>query len=149
MTGRTLSIGLIVFAAIFGAALWWFQTQAFYETQPEEPAVEIAGESFAVSNYEAIDADTSPLKIRACFTLDPASQTAIGLLPSAEEATPLIAPEWFTCYDGERLTRDLQTGVARAVLAEHDAPRGFDRFVAVYPDGRAFMWRQNNGTFEN
>ncbi|MFN3613474.1 MAG: DUF6446 family protein [Rubrimonas sp.] len=35
----------------------------------------------------------------------------------------------------------LERGQARAVVAQQDAP-GVFRIVAVFPDGRAYQWRQ-------
>ena len=45
MTGRTVMIGFLAFTILFGVALWWFQTRAFYE-ETEAQSVEIAGEVF-------------------------------------------------------------------------------------------------------
>ena len=31
------------------------------------------------------------------------------------------------------------------IIAQRNDPMGFDRIVAVFPGGRAYMWRQLNG----
>ena len=136
MTGRTLMIGFIAFTAVFGGALWGVQTRAFYE-ETEADRVEIAGESYAVSDWQGIDAATSPLKLRACFTLPEAPDA-----PVAADPTPLIAPGWFECFDAGMITRALESGEATAYLAEEEEFEGANRLVARFPDGRAYMWRQ-------
>jgi hypothetical protein len=138
MNGRIIAGGLVLFSLIFGAALWWFQTRGFYEPVEGVTEVIVAGVAVPVSDYRGIDAETSPLKLRSCFTA-----TALTG-PEAPEATPLIAPEWFDCFDAGAITRDLASGEATAILAEFNTPYGFDRMIAAYPDGRAFEWRQIN-----
>jgi hypothetical protein len=139
MSGRIFISGLLLFAAIFGAAMWWFQTRGHYVEVDGIEVVDIAGSPVAVRAYKGVDADTSPLKLRGCFIL-------VGefAAPIAEDPTPLIAPDWFECFDAGKLDADLKSGAARPLLAEFNNPFGFDRVVAVYADGRAFQWRQIN-----
>ncbi|MEK6204457.1 MAG: DUF6446 family protein, partial [Amylibacter sp.] len=54
------------------------------------------------------------------------------------------APRFFECFDNEQITDDLETGAATAILSNENHPYGFDTYIAQYPDGRAFMWRQIN-----
>lgn len=140
MNGRVLMTGLVLFALVFGVAVWWFQTRAYYEQVVGITEVVVAGAPVPVRAYRGIDASTSPLKLRACFE-------AGGSWPDAPyegEVTPLTAPGWFDCFDAETIDADLASGYAVAVLAEDNAPFGFSRIIARYPDGRAFMWRQMN-----
>ncbi len=141
MSGRWLISGLLGFAVLFGIALWWFQTRAYYvrETVEGPRAVLIAGREVPAAGYDGIDASTSPLKLRGCFRL---AAPLDG--PPADKPEPPVSPGWFDCFDAESLDADLKTGAAAAVLAEFNAPYGFDRVVAAYPDGRAFEWRQIN-----
>jgi len=141
MNGKYLMGALLAFCVLFGVALWWFQTRAFYQTVTDVTEVTAYGDAFEVSDYQGIDADTSPLKMRACFTVD------WDYWPSDEYreiAEPLTAPDWFTCFDAPQITADILNGHATAILAEDNAPFGFSRFIAQYEDGRAFMWRQIN-----
>lgn len=138
MSGRVLAGGLVLFALIFGAALWWFQTRGYYSNIEGVETVTIDGVAVPVANYRGIDADTSPLKMRACFEAE-------GLAgPAAEAPTPLTTPGWFDCFDADGIARDLASGAATAILAATNEPYGFDRIVAAYADGRAFQWRQIN-----
>jgi len=158
MRGRTLMIGLLVVTAIFAVALWWFQTRAYYERSEGAEAIDIAGLSIPVEGYSQIDATSSPLKLRACFRLvDPAdlSRAAAAASPLTEEARaagaalePLVAPGWFDCFDAETLAGLAQTDGAQTLVAARNAPQGFDRVALILPDGRGWLWRQLNETFQ-
>ncbi len=139
--GSLVVKGLIVFCIVFGAALWYYQNRAYYERVDGLTEVAAYGDAFPVSNYKGIDAETSPLKLRACFTVD------WDYFPSDEfklVAEPLVAPSWFDCFDAQQITLDLLNDKAVAILAAENEPYGFSRFIAQYEDGRAFMWRQIN-----
>jgi len=146
MSGRRLIVAFLAFLAVFVAGLVWTQFFAYYERQKGVGALEIAGEPVPVAGYDGIDAPTSPLKLRGCFRIDPA--TVARLAPDPDpQATPLNAPFWFRCFSARSLTRDLASGAATAYRIGHDTPVGFDLVLAVYPDGRGFLWRQLNARF--
>ncbi len=138
VNGKYVATGLVGFTLLFGLVFWWFQSHAFYtEIQAGEYTVNIAGQVYPVTEWKGIDASSSPLKMRACFLiLEP-----IEALP-AMAPEPLLAPGWFRCFNAETIAENLASGYARAYLAERDNPHGFDRIVAVFPGGRAYMWRQ-------
>ena len=139
VTGRALLVGMGLALVVFAAALWWFQTRAWYEEVTGVEAVIVDGREVPVTDWRGIDAASSPIKLRACFRLDP---EALADAPVAEAPTPLIAPDWFECFDAGALTEALEAGEARAVRAAADEFEATERVIAVYPDGRAFMWRQ-------
>lgn len=145
MSGRRLILAFAAFVAVFAAALVWFQFFAFYERQSGVGALTIDGRTVPISAYDGIDASTSPLKLRGCFRIDPA---AVATLAPATDATPLVAPFWFRCFDARRLTDDLAAGRATAHRIAHDQPAGFDLMLALYPDGEGYLWRQLNGEIE-
>lgn len=105
-------------------------------------------ENIDAQNFTGIDAPTSPLKLRGCFTV----VNSFGYLTETyeiyDDATPLKAPSWFDCFDYETLTDDIESGDAIAFLAGKDVANGIDRVVAVYGDGRAFVWQQLNDKFK-
>lgn len=141
MKGTTLISVLVGASLVMGAGLWYTSTSAYYRTVTDVTSVSAYGDAFPVSNYNGIDADTSPLKFRACFTVD------WDYYPSDEfkdVATPLTAPRWFDCFDAAQIGSDLQAELASAILSDENEPYGFDTYIAQYPDGRAFMWRQIN-----
>ncbi len=137
MKGRTLFIGFAVFLAIFAFGLFYTINYAYYSETFHEN-YEVAG--LEVTNYHEINAQTSPIKYRACFEL-PTGATLYG---NAEGATPLVAPYWFECFDARQLTEDLDRGEVNAVRYDENQPFGVTSYMIVYPDGRAFAWRQLN-----
>jgi len=139
MSGKLIGVGLAIIALVFGVTLWWFQTQAFYERIDGLTSVDFQGRAMPVSDYRGIDATSSPLKLRACFR----QQWTLNVEP-VEKPTPLVAPDWFDCFDAAAIGADLEGARARAYYAGQDTPEGFDRIIALYPGGRAFMWRQLN-----
>ncbi len=141
MNGKLMVGGIVAVALAAGAGLWYSQTYAYYETQDGLEEITAFGDPWPVSNYRGIDADTSPLKLRACFTVD------WDYAPSETykaEAEPLTAPSWFDCFDAETIAKDIDADQATVILAEKNVPFGFSRYIAQYPDGNAYMWRQIN-----
>ncbi len=147
MRGRTLVLGFLVFVAVFVAGLVWTQFFAYYERQRGVGALTIAGETVPVADYDGVEATSSPLKLRGCLVIDPATVARLAP-PPAPRATPLNPPFWFRCFDAGRLTADLASGAAQAYDIGHDLPEGFDLVLAVYPDGRGYVWRQLNERFD-
>jgi len=141
MNGKVLITGLLGVALITGAGLWYSIERAYYTSVTGVTEIRSYDAFLPVSDYKGIDADTSPLKMRACF------QVSWDYAQSDEfkkDATPLRAPRFFSCFDAGKITADLETGNATAVLLDENRPYGFNTYVAQYPDGRAFMWRQIN-----
>jgi Family of unknown function (DUF6446) len=101
-------------------------------------------EIIAASDFQGIDADTSPLKFRGCFKVGNSIPMLTEAYVTYAEPTPLKAPGWFGCFDYETLTNDLESGDAVAFLSEGNLFFGVDRVVAVYGDGRAYTWQQIN-----
>lgn len=126
-------------AVAAGAGAYYAQVYGFYQRLDAAP-VRLApdAEPIAMSDFRAIDADSSPLRFRACFRTG-----ARGAVPYPD-ATPLTAPRWFDCFDARTIGADLAAGRAEAFLSERDIHPGVDRVVAIYPDGRAYAWQQLN-----
>lgn len=142
--GRIAVLGLVIPMIATGVGIWYTQVYAYYEELPTRPTYAVAGVdgpvTLSISGFRGIDSDSSPVRYRACFTV---SGDAPGLADYADP-TPLIAPGWFDCFDAEGIGADLEAGAARAVLVAANAPYGIDRVMALYPDGRAFVWPQIN-----
>lgn len=144
MNGRFLILGLVIFCATFGATLWYFQIYAYYSEIRGITEVEVDGKDRPVTDYLGVDATSSPLKLRACFKVDWPYEQSDKFL---KKATPLTAPPWFECFKSEQIEKDLKDKKATAILAAINEPDGVDRYIAQYPDGRAFMWHQLNEKF--
>jgi hypothetical protein len=154
MKGSILMGGLLGFTAIFAGALWYFQNYAYYSVdRPDDFTIALtlvadgAPERILARDFTVMLSDTSPLKFRACFTVENSIPMMTETYVVYDKPTPLQAPGWFDCYDHVALTEDLQSGQAVAFLAEKDITNGVDRVVAVYDDGRAYSWHQLNEKF--
>ena len=151
-------VGLIVVSALVGGvAMYYLQVYAYYdEVQVADTTgasgVEIrmtnmatgAPEPILLENFEGIDSDSSPLRFRACFTTSHSIAMLSETFEPYERAEPLTGPSWFECYDAKQIGADLANGNAVAFLGESNITYGFDRVIAVYEDGRAFVWHQIN-----
>lgn len=60
------------------------------------------------------------------------------------DAEPLVAPDWFDCFDAGAVGAALQDGTATAWLSVPEVHYGIDRVVAILPDGRGVAWHQIN-----
>jgi len=114
MNGKLFVSVLLAFCLVFGAALWWFQTRAFYQTVEGVTQVSAYGDAFPVSDYQGIDADTSPLKMRACFKVDwdyfPSESCRMKTCPMA------LIPSLPNTKTGARLCGAKLTNAARLFL---------------------------------
>lgn len=144
MSGRYLMIFAACVLACFAAGLWYTQMYAFYNDLPETSEITVAERTIPVTKFTGVDANTSPIKYRACMEVDP--ETFNGL-PAADKPVPLVAPHWFECFDARAIGKALEAGEATAYLAASEEYDGSERFIAVYPDGRAYMWRQLSPEF--
>jgi Family of unknown function (DUF6446) len=150
---RVVLGAILIVAAAAGAFLWYTAERAFYVPVAFQPGAEIRlvplvsgqPEPIVVSGIEGIDAESSPIKFRACFTTPLSLAMLTETYRMYERAEPLVAPRGFDCFDAEAIGRALETGEALAFLSEPDIHPGVDRVVAVFGDGRAFAWQQLNG----
>ncbi len=143
MNGKLVGGFIVLSALLAGGAIYYAQEYAYYQVlEASAPAAEIRltnletgqPEPILSEAYQGIDADSSPL-LTETFTV-------------YEAATPLNGPRWFSCYDAAQIGADLESGAAVAFLSESNIQPGVDRVVAVYPDGRAFVWQQLNDDAE-
>ena len=157
MNGKIVAGGIVLTGLVAGVAMYWLQVYAFYAPAAFVPGDEITlvpitgtvPEAIVVADVQGIDATSSPLRFRACFTT-PLTQAMLSETYRLYDApTPLTAPGWFDCFDAAEIGTALETGAALAFLSRADVAKGVDRVVAVFPDGRAFAWHQLNATFKD
>jgi len=157
VNGTIVAGGLVLTGAVAGIAMYWLQVYAFYQPVTFEPGAEIrltplAGsvpEVIAAAGVEGIDADSSPLRFRACFTTPLSQALLTETYRVYDDPVPLTAPGWFDCFDARTIGEALKTGEAIAFLSQADIHLGVDRVVAVFPDGRAYAWHQLNDSLED
>ncbi|WP_373636661.1 DUF6446 family protein [Yoonia sp. BS5-3] len=152
---RVAIVGLLMLALIAGALLYYQQIYAYYTlVQAQDADVRLTNlvteqaEPILFDGFEAIDADSSPIRYRACFTTPLSQATLTETYVIRDDAEPLVAPGWFDCFDAAQIGEDLVSGDAIAFLGVENIHYGIDRLVAVYPDGRAFAWHQINACGE-
>ena len=156
MNGKLVAGGIVLTGLVAGIAMYWLQVYAFYAPVSFTPGTEITlvpikgavPEAIVVENIEGIDADSSPLRFRACFTTPLTQATLTETYRLYDRPTPLTAPGWFGCFDADAIGEALERGEALAFLSQADISKGVDRVVAVFPDGRAFAWHQLNDTYK-
>lgn len=147
--GRFLAVLLVGSAVIAGFSMYYLQVHAFY-SEVEGGDVQLVSvvsdtpEVISFDNFEAIDADSSPIRYRACFTTDKSlsllTETYVGL----EKATPRNAPGWFDCFDAAAIGAELDAGTALPFLGQKNVDFGVDRIVAITDDGRGYVWHELN-----
>ncbi|MGL5009066.1 MAG: DUF6446 family protein [Paracoccaceae bacterium] len=150
MNGRIAAGAIVISALVAGVAMYWLQVYAYYEPVEFTPGSEImltpivsnVPEPSLAENVNGIDADSSPLRFRACFTtpMDIAMLTETYVTYPAP--VPLTAPGWFDCFDAAQIGAALEAGEALAFLSQAGIHPDVDRVVAVFPDGRAYAWHQ-------
>ena len=150
MSGKIL-VGIIVaVSVIVGAAMYYVQVYAYYErvgapaNGVELTTLDGALEPITISDYQGIDADSSPIRFRACFNTPQSPATLGETYQVYEGAEPLIAPGWFDCFDAQAIENDLLAGDAIAFLGQKNFAYGVDRVVVVNNEGRGFIWHQLN-----
>ncbi|MEM6481544.1 MAG: DUF6446 family protein [Pseudomonadota bacterium] len=149
--GKFLGLVIVLSAIIAGGALYYLQIYHFYETV--EPTgegdvkltiAEGAPEPLAHTDFQAIDAASSPIRYRACFSTPVTSDALAALYAPYPRAEPRNAPGWFECFDADAIAEALKSGIARAYLGEGHLEYGIDRVVAITEAGQGFVWHQIN-----
>ena len=152
MNGKIAAGVIVISAAVAGVAIWYLQVYAFYEPVTFTPGQEITlttieggqPEPILAEDITGIDATSSPLRFRACFTTPLTQAMLTETYLAYEGAEPLVAPGWFDCFDATEIGLALEKGEALAFLSQAGVAADIDRVVAVFPDGRAFAWHQIN-----
>ncbi|MEO0371529.1 MAG: DUF6446 family protein [Pseudomonadota bacterium] len=153
--GKFLAIVILGSALIAGVGMYYLQVYHFYEeVAPTGEDVQLTAlasgetEVIAYDGFMAIDANSSPIRYRACFTTDLTQKVLSERFEAYADAVPLKAPGWFDCFDANAVGQALEDGSARAFLGQRDVIYGIDRVVAVFGDGRGYVWHQINACGE-
>ena len=152
MIGKVLAIVIVVSAIVAGALMYYLQVYGFYDevVATGEGDVQLTSvtsgepEPILATGFQGIDADSSPLRYRACFETSMSQALLTETYELYDDPVPLVAPEWFDCYDAVEIGEALETGDALGFLGTGNITYGLDRVVAIFPDGRGFVWHQMN-----
>jgi hypothetical protein len=150
--GKILGGSILLVALVAGVALYYLQVYHFYEEVPVTGTDDVVmtnlvtGEAEPVlyDDFQAIDADSSPIRYRACFTTSMSLAMLTETYEAYPRAEPRTAPGWFECFDARALGAELEAGTALAFLGQRDIQYGIDRIVAITEDGRGYAWHQIN-----
>jgi hypothetical protein len=155
MTGKLLALILVLSAVMAGVGMYYLQVYGFYYDVEPQPGQDVAlvvegaedSQPIAYSAFQAIDADSSPIRYRACFETDLTIED-LAIYQSVENPEPLTAPGWFDCYDAVAIADALKSGQAQAFMGTKNIHYGVDRIVAVTADGKGFVWHALNNCGE-
>lgn len=156
MIGKILSVILLLSALVAGAAMYYLQVYGYYNRVEAHGVNDVVllpiggdvPQAIAYSDFEAIDADSSPIRYRACFTTSQKPADLAQLYQQAEGAELRNAPGWFSCFDEEAIGAGLEAGTALAFISQKNIDYGVDRIVAVTEDGRGYVWHDLNNCGE-
>jgi len=152
VTGKIAALVIAMSAIVAGGLMYYLQVYGYYTEVPATGVGDVqltsvtSGEPEAIllENFKAIDADSSPLRYRACFETPMSQALLTETFELYDAPVPLNAPGWFDCFDAEEIGRALEEGNMLAFLGTANITYGFDRVVAIGPDGRGFVWHQMN-----
>ncbi|MCV6594136.1 MAG: DUF6446 family protein [Silicimonas sp.] len=152
MNGKVLVIFFALVALFGGGGMYYLQVYGFYAAVPATGEDDVvltsltsgAPEAILYEDFEAIDADSSPLRYRACFTTPMSQALLTETYALYDNPVPNVAPGWFSCFDADAIGAGLNEGNMTAFLGVANITYGFDRVVAVDEDGRGFVWHQIN-----
>lgn len=153
MNGKLVGILIMVAGLIAGAAMYYLQVYGFYQEvadRDDGTSVQVVGlvsgeaEPIVYADFQAINADSSPIRFRACFTTIHGHAMLTETYQLLEEATPRNAPGWFGCFDAAEIGAGLQAGTILAFQGQKNVEYGVDQIVAIHEDGRGWIWHDLN-----
>lgn len=151
ISGKVVGLGIVTITTVFAAGVYYAQIYGYYDSVPQSnavveltPLVAEKPEGILFEDFQAIDANSSPIRYRACFRTPMSTALLTETYETFDKPLPHNAPNWFECFDASQIGTDLETGQATAFLGQKNVQSGVDRIVAIYPDGRGFIWHQLN-----
>lgn len=150
--GKVLVVFIVVSAIAAGVGMYYLQVYAFYEDVSATNVDDVqltslntgVPETILYENFKAIDAESSPLRYRACFETDMSLALLTETYEIYDTPVPNTAPGWFDCFDAQTIGGALENGTALGFMGTFNVAYGFDRVVAVTETGQGFVWHQIN-----
>lgn len=150
--GQFLAGFTVLAALLAGGAMYYLQVYAFYEEVAATGDSDVqlvslvSGEPEAIlfEDFQAIDAYSSPIRYRACFSTSMSHSLLSETYVAVDNAEPRNAPAWFECFDAEAIGEELEAGTALTFLSQKNFAYGVDRVVAITEDGRGYVWHELN-----
>ena len=156
MTGKILSVILVLSGLLAGVAMYYLQVYGYYDEVEARPGQDVVllpigadlPEPIPYDDFQAIDAGSSPIRYRACFTTQLIPAAAARLYQVSDARDPRNAPGWFGCFDATAIGEALRAGRATAFISEKNINFGVDRIVAITEDGHGYVWHELNNCGE-
>ncbi len=150
--GKLIGGGIVVSALVFGAVVYYMQVYHYYDevkasgTSDVQMTVMASGEPEPIlyDDFKAIDAESSPIRYRACFTTPMSFPMLTETYENYEGAAPKNAPDWFDCFDAAAIGAEIEAGTALVFTGQRNFEWGIDRVVAITDDGRGYVWHEIN-----
>ena len=134
MNGKIVGLAILLSALIAGGTLYYLQVYGFYEevtAEVDEMRLRpLGGETpqpILAENITAIDAESSPIRFRACFTTTSSLAMLTETYQGFDRAIPRNAPDWFDCFDADAIGAALQAEQAIAYMGEAEIMDGLFR----------------------
>lgn len=152
MSGRIVAGAIVMVALLAGGLLYYLQIYGFYVEVPAQGRDDVRlvnlvteqPEEILYENFRAIDADSSPIRYRACFETSHSLAMLTETYVMVEPTPPRNAPGWFDCFDAEAIAGEIDSGAALTFLSEKNVAFGVDRIVAITEGGRGYVWHELN-----
>lgn len=150
--GKFLAALIVVCAVGAGGGMYYLQVYGYYEEVELHPGEDVVllpqdaeqAVAIAYNDFEAIDASSSPIRYRACFTTHLTRGELAQTYTVSGQHQPRIAPGWFECFDAQEIGAALELGTATAFLSVKNISYGVDRIVAVTDEGKGYVWHELN-----
>ena len=110
MNGKLVGGAIVLSALVAGLGVYYAQVYAFYKPiDASAPSAEIrmvtiedeTPEVILTEGFSGVDADSSPLRFRGCFTTPLSLAILSETYKVYPDATPLNAPNWFDCFNND------------------------------------------------
>ena len=152
MTGKFMAGAIVLSGILAGIAVFYLQVYHFYREIPATGHGDVvlvnlvtgAPEPIIADDFRAIDADSSPIRYRACFDTPLSIPLLTETYEPYEGAEPRNAPYWFDCFDADAIGAAIAAGDALVFTATRNIEYGIDRVVAIHSDGRGWVWHEIN-----
>ncbi|TNF20442.1 MAG: histidine kinase [Rhodobacteraceae bacterium] len=152
MSGKIIAGAIVMIALLAGALVYYMQIYAYYDAVTPTGTDDVmlvslstgAPEPILYEGFRAIDADSSPIRYRACFTTPHSLAMLTETYQAYDKAEPRVAPGWFDCFDAEAIGQEITAGTALTFLGQKNVAYGVDRVVAITDDGRGYVWHELN-----
>ena len=150
--GRFLAAMIVICAIAAGFGVYYTNVYAFYDRVAANGVDDVVltpfgggePEPVVVTDFQAIDSDSSPIRYRACFVIEQSLAMLTETFMPYDGAEPREAPGWLDCFDADDIGAALEEDKALPFLSIENVQYGIDRVIAVTEDGRGFAWHQIN-----